>query len=99
MSAIRRIEDGTTCNTTVLGEQVRLKALKRKMKAYRERTKEFDKDEIAGALASHDEINQLLDGIRYELEYRDKLIAKYEQRKDGGREFEDVYSPSQPYAA
>ena len=59
----------------------------------------IDDRQIAGALKVHDEIDQLLASIKDELDLRDDLIAKYELRKDGGREAGDVYSPAHLYAA
>ena len=95
--AIKRIDDKVTCDA-VMGEVWLLKCFKRELKSFRARTTMFDSKQLAGAVNARAEINQLLDGIRFELDYRDKLIAKYDARGEGP-EAGDVYSPSNPMAA
>lgn len=89
MAAIDRIEDEVTCDV-VIGEQALLRDFEQELDALRSRTVTFDDKQIAGALKVHDEIKQLLDSIKNELDLRDDLIAKYELRKDGGREPADM---------
>ena len=97
MAAIDQIEDEVTCDV-VIGEQALLKEFERELGALRARTVTFDDRQTAGALKVHDEIKQLLDSIKHELDLRDELIAKYAAR-DEGPEASDVYSPAHPYAA
>lgn len=97
MAAIDRIDDEVTCDV-VMGEQALLKDFKRELDALRSRTVTFDDKQIAGALKVHDEIKQLLDSIKGELDLRDDLIAKYDARGEGP-EAGDLYSASHPYAA
>lgn len=43
-------------------------------------------------------LQQALETIGYALRERDDAIADYEQRRDGGVEMADAYSPALPYA-
>ena len=43
-------------------------------------------------------LQQALETIGYALRKRDDAIADYEQRRDGGVEMADAYSPALPYA-
>ena len=43
-------------------------------------------------------LQQALETIGYTLSERDDAIADYEQRRDGGIEMADAYSPALPYA-